>query len=99
LQTWLVPQVVPAEALPISMQRWVPVLQSVTPDLHGAPGLVEQLWPATQVWQLPLPSHTWPDPQATPAATLPLSAQATNGLQTVEPRLQGVGLLLQTAPA
>ncbi len=99
LQTWPVPQVVPAEVLPESMQRWVPVLQSVMPDLHGAPGLVLQLTPAVHARQLPLPSHTWPEPHATPAATLPLSAHATDGLHTVVPRLQGVGLVLHTVPA
>jgi hypothetical protein len=99
LHTRFVPQVVPAEVLPESMQRCTPVLQSVTPALHGAPGLVLHAWLATQARQLPLPSHTWPAPHATPAGTLVSSAHETVGLHTVLPRRHGDGLLLHTAPA
>lgn len=44
-QTWLVPQAVPGALLPLSMQRWVPVAQSVTPFLQS-PGLVPHVVPA-----------------------------------------------------
>lgn len=45
LQTWLVPQAVPGALLPLSMQLWLPVAQSVTPFLHR-PGLVPHVVPA-----------------------------------------------------
>ena len=40
LHTWLVPQLVPAAVLPVSRQRGAPLAQSMTPVLHGEPGLV-----------------------------------------------------------
>lgn len=46
LQTRLVPQVMPATVFPESRQRSAPVVQSMTPVLHGAPGLVVQALPA-----------------------------------------------------
>jgi hypothetical protein len=58
LQTWLVPQATPGALFDRSRQFGVPVLQSVVPVLQGAPGLLEQLCPATQVTQLPAPEQT-----------------------------------------
>jgi hypothetical protein len=40
LQTWLVPQVVPAAVSPVSMHFGAPDAQSMTPVLHGDPGFV-----------------------------------------------------------
>jgi hypothetical protein len=42
LQTWPEPQGVPGLALVLSTQRVLPVLQSVTPVLQGAPVLLVQ---------------------------------------------------------
>ena len=53
-----VPQVVPAAVLPLSTHLGAPEEQSVTPVLHGAPGLVLQALPASHVTHCPLPLHT-----------------------------------------
>jgi hypothetical protein len=65
-QTWLVPQLVPADLLAPSTQVVVPVLQLVVPCLHAV-GFAAQFCPAVQVPQKPAPSHTWLVPQLVPA--------------------------------
>jgi hypothetical protein len=49
LQTWLVPQVVPAGVVPESMHFGAPPAQSITPVLHGAPGFMVQALPASHI--------------------------------------------------
>ena len=63
LQTWSLPQDVPAGAF-IWLHTGVPVPQEIVPGLHGVPHDV----PATHDTQLPSESQTWPDPQTVPAA-------------------------------
>lgn len=100
LQTWPVPQVMPALAFDESRQRSVPVLQSLTPVLHGLPGLVVHGWLATQVMHWPFPLQTWLLPQVLPPSTLVPSRQPGVAPQVVTPDLQGEpGLVPQTVPA
>lgn len=51
-----------------STQRVAPVLQSMTPLLHGAPGFDVQALPAVHIPQKPFASQTCPAPQFVPAA-------------------------------
>ncbi len=67
LQTWSGPHEVPAVTLVESTHRVAPVLQSMTPLLHGAPGFEAQALPAVQTPQNPLASQTCPAPQLVPA--------------------------------
>jgi hypothetical protein len=100
LQTWFVPQPMPAVAALASMHALVPVAQLVVPVLHGAPGLVVQLWPATQARHCPLPLQTSPEPQGTPPGMLVPSTQPGLAPHAVTPDLHGwLGLVLHTAPA
>lgn len=100
LQTWLVPQVVPAAVVPASTQRSAPVVQSMTPVLHGAPGLSVQALPAWQVTHWPLPLQTWPMPHGVPASKLSPSTQPEADPQEVTPTLQRwPGLSVHTVPA
>jgi hypothetical protein len=71
LHTWPAPQDVPAAALVVaSTHTELPVLQSTRPLRQGAPGLVLHAAPAMQAPQLPVASHTWPEPHEVPAALL-----------------------------
>jgi len=100
LHTRFVPHVVPAAVLPLSMHLGAPDEQSVTPVLHGAPGLVLQALPASQVTHWPLPLHTMLGPQAMPEAALSPSMQPDAEPQATTPSLQGLpGLVEQTVPA
>ena len=70
LQTRSVPQLVPASARVVaSTQAAEPPAHDSVPSRQGAPGLVEQRWPATHPRQVPRPSQTRPLPQAVPAST------------------------------
>ncbi len=100
LHTWPVPQVMPALAFDESRHRSVPMLQSLTPVLHGLPGLVVQGWLATQVMHWPFPLQTWLLPQVLPPSTLLPSRQPGVAPQLVSPDLQGEpGLDPQTVPS
>lgn len=68
LQTWSGPHEVPAVTFAESTHRVAPVVQSMTPLLHGAPGFDVQALPAVHMPQKPLASQTWPAPQFVPAA-------------------------------
>jgi hypothetical protein len=100
LHTWFVPQVVPAAVLPLSTHLGAPEAQSITPVLHGEPGLVVQAVPAAQVTHWPLPLHTIFEPQAMPAVALSPSTQPEADPHVTTPSLQGLpGLVAQTVPA
>src|SRR4051812_7489577 len=100
LQTRLVPQVIPAAVLPVSRQRSAPVVQSMTPVLQGAPGLVVHDLPAWHITHCPLPLQTMLEPQAVPASTLSPSTQPEADPQVMTPSLHAPpGLLVQTVPA
>jgi hypothetical protein len=103
LQTWLLPQVVPAAVLPESRQRGAPIVQSTTPVLHGAPGFMLQALPASHATHCPLPLQTMFEPQAAPAPTLSPSAQPEVAVpipQVTTPSLHAPpGLVVQTVPA
>ena len=75
LHTMLLPQGVPLETLPDSVQTAAPVSQDVVPVRHGLP-LTLQLAPIVQATQLPVEPQTLFVPQLVPAATsVPLSLQ------------------------
>ena len=75
LQTMFVPQEVPLETFPDSVQTGAPVSQTVLPVRHGLP-LTLQLAPAVQLTQLPVALQTLLVPQLVPAArSVPLSLQ------------------------
>lgn len=101
LQTWFMPQPVPAARLPESTQLCAPVVQAVTPVLHPGFGLVLHDVPATQAMQLPPALHTRSGPHAVPGVTLVESRQRVEPvLQSMTPDLQGApGLELHDAPA
>jgi hypothetical protein len=100
LQTRLVPQVVPAAVSPPSRHCAVPVLQSTTPVLQGAPGFVAQACPLAHPTHCPLPLQTMPEPQAVPAAAFAPSTQSGDVRHAMMPILQAPpGLLVQTVPA
>ena len=102
LQTWLVPQVVPAAVSPASRQRGAPIAQSTTPVLQGAPGFVLHDCPAMHATHCPLPLQTMPEPQATPAPALSPSMQLPEAdwPHVTTPSLHGPpGLVAQTVPA
>jgi hypothetical protein len=82
--------------LPLSTQTLEPLLQSVRPATHGAPGLVVHTWLAVHMPQLPLASHTWPEPHMVPAALLLPSTQVDAPVaHEVRPlRHAGVGLVV-----
>ena len=100
LQTWLVPQFVPAAVFPASRQRGAPIAQSTTPVLHGALGLVVQAWPAMQATHCPLPLQTMPEPHAVPAPALSPSTHPGAIPHATTPILhRPPGLPVQTVPA
>ena len=75
LQTMFVPQEVPLETLPDSVQTGAPVSQDVVPVRHGLL-LTLQLAPTVQLTQLPVAPQTLFVPQLVPAVTsVPLSLQ------------------------
>ncbi len=75
LQTMFVPQEVPLETFPDSVQTGAPVSQAVLPVRHGLP-LTLQVAPTVQLTQLPAALQTLFVPQLVPAATsVPLSLQ------------------------
>lgn len=75
LQTRPAPHERPALAFAPSTHVVLPVLQSTTPSLHGALGLLEHACPATHAPQLPFASQTWPEPHAVPDALFVPSTQ------------------------
>lgn len=75
VQTWSGPQGVPGASGVESTQRVLPVLQSMTPARHGAPGLLVQGVPATHAPQKPFPSQTCPMPHIVPASRTSPSTQ------------------------
>ncbi|MBE2250172.1 MAG: hypothetical protein IAE78_11535 [Myxococcus sp.] len=101
LQTRSGPQLVPGVRLVESMQRVLPVVQSMTPDLHGAPGLALQAAPAVHRPQKPAPSHTCDAPHAVPAAFGAPSAQVCAPVvhEVTPVRQSGEGLVLHAPPA
>jgi hypothetical protein len=103
LQTWLVPQVVPAAVFPVSRQRGAPIAQSTTPVLHGAPGFMLHAWPAMHATHCPLPLQTMPEPHATPAPAVSPSTQPppeADAPHVTTPSLHGPpGLVAHTVPA
>src|SRR6266542_6539197 len=74
LQTRLVPQLVPADLLPPSMQDVAPVEHDVVPFLQMF-GLVVHAAPAVHARHIPEPLQTRLVPQVAPAAGLPPSPQ------------------------
>jgi len=75
LHTMPVPQEVPLETFPDSVQTGPPVSQTVLPVRHGLP-LTLQLAPTVQLTQLPVEPQTLFVPQLVPAArSVPLSLQ------------------------
>lgn len=99
LQTWLLPQLVPAPVFERSRQRAAPVEQSLTPLLQGKVGLAVQGALATQAMHCPFPLQTRLEPQLTPPPMLAESLQLGEAPQTVSPTLQGAPVLVaQTDP-
>lgn len=75
LQTMFVPQEVPLETFPDSLQTGAPVSQAVVPVRHGLP-LTLQVAPTAQLTQLPVEPQTLFVPQLVPAArSVPWSLQ------------------------
>ena len=98
LQTWFVPQLVPADLLPESMHCWLPVVQEVTP-VRQDEGLVVQDIAELQATQVAAVSQTWLVPQLVPADLLMESAQTCAPvLHEVSPVLQTPGLVVHAAP-
>lgn len=97
LHTCPAPHERPAPAFVESRHTVLPVVQLVTPVRQGAPGLLEQLWLATQAPQFPLASQTCPAPQFVPAALLLPSMHSELPLaQVVMPlRHDGDGFVVQ----
>lgn len=86
LQTWLVPQLVPAALLPESTHVRLPVAQLDVPVLH-TDGLVEHAWPAVHAAQVPVEVQTWLVPQLVPGAfTAPFTHTAAPVLHETTPR-------------
>ena len=67
------PQLVPADLLPLSTHVCAPDAHEFVPVLH-TPGLVVHVPPAVQMPQVPL-LHTWFVPHDVPFALFPISAQ------------------------
>jgi hypothetical protein len=92
LQTWLVPQLAPAAALPPSTQVIAPVEQVVVPVLQLV-GLPVHDWPAVQAVHTPVPLQTMLVPQLMPGPLLPPSVQVMAPvMQVVVPLRQAFGL-------
>jgi hypothetical protein len=99
LQTWLVPQVVPAALLPLSMQVMAPVVHEVAP-VRQTPGLVVQAEPDVHATQVPEPLQTMLVPHDTPGDRLVSSTQVCAPVeQDVRPFRQGFGFMVQADPA
>ncbi len=100
LQTRSGPQPVPAVRLVESTQRVLPVEQSMTPALHGAPGFELHEVPAVHMPQKPLASQTWLEPHIVPAALGVPSVQVCAPVaHDVTPlRQAGLGLVVQLPP-
>src|SRR6185503_11538399 len=99
LQTMLVPQLVPADLLPPSMQVIVPVEHVVVPVLQVV-GLPLHDWPAVQATHEPAPLQTMLVPQLTPGALLLPSLHVIAPVeQDVVPFVQTFGLPLHDWPA
>lgn len=84
-----------------STHRVAPVLQSMTPVLHGAPGLAVHGMPAVHMPQKPFASHTWPVPHIVPAAFgMPSAHVCAPVAHEVTPLRQAeLGLVVQAPPA
>jgi hypothetical protein len=88
LQTWLVPQLVPAVLLVVALQTGVPVLQEIEPFWQGLVGW--QLWPEVHEMQLALLLQTMLVPQLVPAVLLVVALQTGAPVaQEIEPFWQG----------
>jgi hypothetical protein len=89
LQTWFVPQLVPAGRGPVSTQTGAPVEQEIVPLSHVFVG--GQAAPAVQELQLPVPLQTRFVPQLVPAASgVPVSVHVCVPVeQSVKPASQG----------
>jgi hypothetical protein len=99
-QTRSTPQPVPVGASAPSTHWGVPVVQEMTPCLHGPLGLPVQLAPAWHAMHSPAELHTWPAPQLEPAGrAVVVFAQPGVGEQTVAPSLQASELVLHAWPA
>lgn len=74
-----------------------PVVQAIDPLRQGFAG-VHPL-PAAQLVQVPVGSHTWPDPQLVPGVLFPPSMQRSAPVeQSVTPFLQTPVLVPQLLP-
>jgi hypothetical protein len=99
LQTWFMPQVVPAAVLPPSMQVMVPLEQELVPTLHAV-GLPVHAWPAVHATHSPVPLQTMLAPQLTPGDLLLASVHVIAPVeQVVEPFRHGFGLPVHDVPA
>jgi len=97
-QTWLVPQVDPAERLPKSRHTAAPVWQLVIPVLQGV-GFEVQFAFAVQATQVPLPLQTMLVPQPVPPALFASSAQVWAPVaHDVMPALHAFGLVAHDCP-
>ena len=78
----------------------MPFVQSTTPVLQGAPGLVVQALPASHATHSPFPLHTMFEPQATPGPTFSPSLQPGDVPHVMMPSLHmPLGLVVHTVPA
>jgi hypothetical protein len=75
LQTWLVPQLVPADLSVPSVQTCAPEAHEVTPFAQTLFGLVVHDSPAVHATHWPLPLHTWFVPHEVPACFFVPSVQ------------------------
>lgn len=100
-QTALPPHGVPQGRMAVeSMQTGAPELQEMTPSTQAF-GFPEQLPPAVQDTQAPLPLHTRLLPHEVPAArgVVPFTQTGPPLAQEVTPCRQGFGLPEQPAPS
>lgn len=94
------PHAVPAVTFVESRHRVEPVLQSMMPDLHGAPGFELHEAPATHAPQNPLASQLCAAPHDVPAAFgAPSTQTCVPVAHEKRPARQGDGLVVQLPPA
>lgn len=85
LQTWFVPQLVPAAiGVAVSTQVSAPVAHDVVPWTQAL-GFEEHAWPAAQATHVPDPSQTWFVPQLDPAASGGPSTQTGPAVHDIVP--------------
>lgn len=92
---------VPSVASTSSAHVWAPVAHEMRPVLHGAPGLLPHIAPATHDTHWPIELHTWSVPQLFPGAALFMPSVHTGApdVQTVRPSRHAVGFVLHVEPA